>query len=343
MDNSLIIPIKDITCNECAEAKVPKLVDNALYSRTMFKSHGRMNQLTVEVEINKLSRVLLPSGLYSVSAELRVFCPKCQRNALQTKPLLAQQLDLVRELATCLACGAKGTLHNSKMEVRHIDDYTDEIFSETTFFCEKCLRKRSFASRLAVDLRRLVSIFNRSKGRVPPQMLNQALSLSGKSESLNALGVSVSDTQECTPSTVFLSYSHSDSRWRDRLEVHLKPLIRQGFIDLWDDRRIHAGEEWRQEIDIALHSAKVAILLISADFLASEFIVNNELPSLLAAERDRGLKILPLIVGPSRYRESPLGVFQAVNALEKPLSRLQKAEAETFLVALSKEVERQLC
>jgi nucleoside 2-deoxyribosyltransferase len=77
---------------------------------------------------------------------------------------------------------------------------------------------------------------------------------------------------------VFISYSHSDAEYLDRLLVHLKPLEKEDLIDLWVDTRLRAGDRWRKEIDNALQRAMVAILLVSADFLASDFITDNELP-----------------------------------------------------------------
>ena len=140
--------------------------------------------------------------------------------------------------------------------------------------------------------------------------------------------------------TIFVSYSHKDTRWRDRLQVHLKPLVRDRAIDLWDDTRIHTGQDWCKEIDTALSNAQAAILLISADFLASDFIASNELSPLLEAAKTRGVQILPIIVGPCRFSESPISRFQAVNSPDKPLSKLKKQEAEELLVAVSRDVAR---
>ena len=105
--------------------------------------------------------------------------------------------------------------------------------------------------------------------------------------------------------TVFISYSHQDSRWLKRLQVHLKPLERGGIIDRWDDTRIAAGQQWKAEIERALDSARVAVLLVSADFLASDFIDKQELPPLLQAAEEAGATILPLVVAPCLFTDTP--------------------------------------
>jgi hypothetical protein len=85
---------------------------------------------------------------------------------------------------------------------------------------------------------------------------------------------------------IFVSYSHQDRRFLDRLHVHLKPLERDGLLELWDDTRLKPGSDWREKIKDAVDSARVALLLISAGFFASDFIHQDELPPLLdAAER----------------------------------------------------------
>jgi TIR domain len=133
---------------------------------------------------------------------------------------------------------------------------------------------------------------------------------------------------------IFVSYNHSDENWLRRLQVHLKPLGREGRIDLWDDTQIKVGDEWRIEIANALSSCQAAVLLISADFMASEFIYNNELPPLLEAARRRGVRILSVIVSSSSYEDTELARYQAVNSPSKPLDMMTRGEAEQVFVKL---------
>jgi hypothetical protein len=100
---------------------------------------------------------------------------------------------------------------------------------------------------------------------------------------------------------VFVSYSHKNGRLLERLLVHLKPLERSKQIDVWSDMRLKVGDDWRHEIEVALDRAQVAILLVSADFLASDFITRVELPSLLQAAAKRKCKVMPIIVGPCGF------------------------------------------
>jgi len=143
---------------------------------------------------------------------------------------------------------------------------------------------------------------------------------------------------------VFISYSHNDREWLTRLQKHLKTLENEGvYVDVWDDTRIKAGDKWKQEIKRALDEAKIAVLLISTDFLASDFIAKNELPPLLEAAKKNGAVILPLILKPSRYtRHKELSEFQAVNDPAKPLIKLEEAEQEEILVKLTGIIEDNL-
>jgi internalin A len=141
-------------------------------------------------------------------------------------------------------------------------------------------------------------------------------------------------------SKVFISYSHKDKEWLMKVQTHLKVLENIGIdINIWDDSQIKPGMRWREEIENALSSAKVAILLVSTDFLASDFISKNELPPLLKAAEKDGATILPLLLRPSLFIQHPqLKEFQSVNSPLKPLSTLSEGEQDAILVSLMQRV-----
>ena len=142
---------------------------------------------------------------------------------------------------------------------------------------------------------------------------------------------------------VFISYSHQDIEWLRRLRIHLRPLERDRQIEIWDDTRISSGSKWREEIEQALATTAVAVLLISADFLASDFIATDELPQLLGAAEKEGAVILPIILSPSRLLKTPsLAQFQSVNNVSTPLIEMSKAEQEAVLVKATEDIEAAL-
>ena len=99
------------------------------------------------------------------------------------------------------------------------------------------------------------------------------------------------------------------------------------FIDYWDDTKLKGGDKWKIEIEKAIAKANVAILLVSTDFLASDFISTDELPPLLRKAEEDGTRILPLIVSPCAFTMSEIGDFQDINNPEKTLADLGSDEA----------------
>jgi hypothetical protein len=114
------------------------------------------------------------------------------------------------------------------------------------------------------------------------------------------------------PRPVFISYSHKNTSWKDELAVHLAVLQGEGLIDAWDDDRIEAGSAWAKEIDAALDAAQVAILLVSAHFLTSRFILREEVPRVLKKVQERKLRIMPVILEACLWKRVPwLAALQA--------------------------------
>jgi hypothetical protein len=154
---------------------------------------------------------------------------------------------------------------------------------------------------------------------------------------LALIGTPPNSTTEEKRDRVFISYSHRDKRFLEMLEEHLKPLRRKG-IDIWSDTRIHPGSEWRLEIETQLRRCRIAVMLVSASFLASDFIANNELPPLLEAAKREGATILYVVVRPCKI-PIELSKYQALHSFAKSLSELSNAERDRIWMALSDWIE----
>jgi len=138
---------------------------------------------------------------------------------------------------------------------------------------------------------------------------------------------------------LFISYSHKDEKWLNELKVFLRPLEQNNLISIWDDSEIQPGDNWRDEIKNALFDAKLAILLVSQDFLNSEFISNNELPQLLDAAEQKGVKILWIAVRPCTVNDSEIIKYQAVHK-DPPLTLLDPPHLETTLLEIYKAIRQ---
>lgn len=100
--------------------------------------------------------------------------------------------------------------------------------------------------------------------------------------------------------TIFISYSHKDEAWKDQVALYLGGLNLP--VEVWDDRRIGASQDWQAEINGAIEGAAVAVLLVTANFLISKFIQEEEVPRLLARQQAGLLAIAPVIVLPCGWK-----------------------------------------
>ena len=140
---------------------------------------------------------------------------------------------------------------------------------------------------------------------------------------------------------IFISYAHVDEKFHNRLMTHLSVLKKYiGGFEEWSDKKIHAGQHWKEEIEKALNEANIAILLVSTDFLASDFIKNNELPPILRKAEAENTTVLCLLVEPSLFLKSELAEFQAINKPEMTLADMTKPAQERVFLELMDEIER---
>lgn len=150
---------------------------------------------------------------------------------------------------------------------------------------------------------------------------------------------------------VFVSYSHRNAKALAQLQRFLRPLEREGLLAAWSDTDLQAGDDWERKIDEALVTATVGVLLISQDFLDSTFIVQREVPPILAREATGHLTVIPVFLSPSLVGDLtfadprsggrtriPLTKFQGYGRPDQPLSDLEWSERERIYTALGRQI-----
>jgi tetratricopeptide (TPR) repeat protein len=125
------------------------------------------------------------------------------------------------------------------------------------------------------------------------------------------------------PLKVFISYAHEDEIHREALGKHLRPLERENLISIWHDRRITGGREWAGAIDSALKDADIILLLISADFVDSDYSNDVELKAALRMHEERQARVVPIILRSVDWQRS---LFASLNALPPDGQPIVEAE-----------------
>ena len=119
---------------------------------------------------------------------------------------------------------------------------------------------------------------------------------------------------------IFFSYSHKDEALRDELETHLKLLQRQGVISAWHDRKILPGSEWDHEIDIRLERAKIILLLVSSDFIASDYCWDKEVRRAMERHDNGGATVIPIMLRSCDWKGAPFGKLNGLPKDLKPIA-----------------------
>jgi hypothetical protein len=129
------------------------------------------------------------------------------------------------------------------------------------------------------------------------------------------------------PLEIFYSYAHEDEGLLKGLTAHLRLLKRQGKITDWHDRRIGAGNEWKNEIDRRLDSARIILLLVSSSFLASDYCYDAELKRAMELHDMGSARVIPVILRPCDWDQAPFGRLQALPQDGKPVTMWRDRDA----------------
>ena len=119
---------------------------------------------------------------------------------------------------------------------------------------------------------------------------------------------------------LFYSYTHKDEPYRQELEAHLSVLVRKKVIHEWHDRKILPGQEWEGEIDNNIHSADIILLLISADFINSDYCISKEVSIAIDRHNSGASAVIPIVLRPCLWLETSLSKLQALPKDAKPIS-----------------------
>lgn len=135
------------------------------------------------------------------------------------------------------------------------------------------------------------------------------------------------------PLKVMLSYAHEDEDLKDRLDVHLTSLKRSGRVETWSDRKISPGAEWDDSIKNELNDADIILLLVSVDFLASDYIWKIEITKAMERHRNNEVVVIPIFLRPCDWQDMPFAVLQGLPKDALPVTEFVDREAAFFQIA----------
>lgn len=127
-------------------------------------------------------------------------------------------------------------------------------------------------------------------------------------------------TASSAPVNIFISYSYRDEVHKEHLLIGLDQYIKEDIVRIWEDRQLSAGQNWAEEVFKSMRHSDIILLLVSPDFLASDFVYNNELHTAMEMHR-RGLtKVIPILLKPCDYSTFPFADLQFLPKNAKPVT-----------------------
>jgi internalin A len=135
---------------------------------------------------------------------------------------------------------------------------------------------------------------------------------------------------QLAPIEVFCSYDHDDEDWRHKVETHLSPLRQQRLISVWHDRLIMPGTNWANAIDDHLERASIILLLVSADFFASDYCYGIEMKRALERQKASEAVVIPILVRFTDWKDTPFASLQALPSDAKPIESWRSKDQQGF-------------
>lgn len=287
----------------------------------------RQQRKAMDLELNKWTREAMKTDLRGkiefreFKMQLSAFAEACQRLLAAESTWYSQNSDQIPEF------------------IRKDPDYVDERVNAQAQYTRGILEKVYAARNQLVDLwtalggsRPPVKPGGPDSSDSPAAQADQPAQApqGGVQQASNCTLEEASSAQPATkfvegqskaPVELFYSYSHNDEKQRARLEKHLSMLQRQGVIAGWHDRKIGAGTEWKGQIDKHLNSARVILLLVSADFLHSNYCYDVEMQRAIERHKAGEARVIPIILKPCDWQHPPLNDLQALPKDAKPVTK----------------------
>jgi TIR domain len=138
---------------------------------------------------------------------------------------------------------------------------------------------------------------------------------------------------------VFIAYAHEDEAYCEQLQRHLSPLIRNDFINVWYDRIVGAGKEWRKEIKMHLDESRLILLLISPDFINSAFCYDFEMKRAMERHASGSARVVPVIVRPCLWMSAPFGKLQPLPRNVEPVTSPKWSAPDYAYVEIAKGIQ----
>lgn len=135
------------------------------------------------------------------------------------------------------------------------------------------------------------------------------------------------DESTLLPIDIFVCYAREDEEYRQRLEKHLAIFQKEGLIHIWHDGKISPGEEWEQVIHTQLNTAQIVLFLLSPDFIASEYCYSVEMKKALERHIREEVRVIPIIIRPINWENTPLGKLQVLPKDAKPIALWRNRDA----------------